>query len=154
MLVLGPSCRAEETSSEAKPVTEVAKQAMPIQVKARPKKVQIHVQRKQENIFTTPHNISVCEDPVFCDGDAFEWVIAGGLNEGEVLTIKDAPGFPSCFSDTIPVEIKVPNNGADSGPPDDSCRHEKYGTFWPYIIEMELADGTKFSTDPGGIIHP
>lgn len=153
VLVLGPSCRAQETSTKADTGIEVAEQAMPIQVEASPKKVRIHVQRNDKTIFTTPPYISICKEPGFCDGNGFEWVIVGGLKTGEKLTIKDAPDHPHCFPNSIPVSIEAPNNGALSGAPADACWQDKYGFYWPYIIEMELADGTTFSTDPGGIIR-
>lgn len=152
VLVLGSSCKAEQGSTESQPVTGVAEQATPIRVAASPVKVRIHVLRTQMKIFATPPYVSICDEPT-CDGNSFEWLIVGGLQEGETLTIKDAPGHPSCFPNSIPVAIELPYDGAESGPPADACTEDKYGTYWPYIIEMKLADGTTFSTDPGGIIH-
>jgi len=143
---------AEQESPEKEPPSEAAELAMPIQVEAGPTKVRIHVQRNPGKIFLTPPYVSICNEHT-CDGDSFEWVIVGGLQEEETLTIKNAPGHPACFPDSIPVDIQHPNDGAHSGPPDDSCTQDKYGIYWPYIVSMELADGTKFSTDPGGIIH-
>lgn len=154
VLMMGPSC-SKADDKEAKPETppEAATSEGAAIIQAKPAKVTIHIQRKKKNIFTTPHYVAVCDDPDFCDGSSFEWVIAGRLDEGETLTIKNAPGYPQCFADVIPVAVEAPNNGAESGWPDESCMEEKYGTFWPYVIEMKLADGTTFSTDPGGIIH-
>jgi len=154
VLALRPSCsRAEEPPAKVDSAPEATSTEGAAVIYAKPTKVTIHIQRNRRNIFTTPHNVSICEDPVFCDGSSIDWVIAGKLSEGETLTITSAPGYPDCFPRSLPVAIQTPNDGAESGPPDESCQEEKYGTFWPYVIEMTLADGTKFGTDPGGIIH-
>lgn len=152
MLIVGPSCKAEDKPAEEGSGVKQAANAMPIQVVATPAKVKIHVQRMQENIFVTPPNVRICFES-YCDGNGFRWEVVGGLRDGETLTIKDAPEHLSCFPEAIPVAIQDPADGAESGLPDESCLQDKYGTYWPYVIEMKLADGTKFSTDPGGIIH-
>ncbi len=154
VLMMGPSCTtAEEEPSKTDASPDARSSEGAAVIGAKPAKVTIHVQRNKKEIFTTSHYVAICEDPAFCDGSSIDWVIAGKLSDGETLTITNAPGYPDCFPDVLPVSIQAPNDGAESGPPDDSCRDEKFGTFWPYVIEMELADGTKFSTDPGGIIH-
>ena len=152
ILVMGPSCKAEDTPAEEGYAVKQAANAMPIQVQSGPAQVKIHIQRRQKRIFVTPPYVSICNSYP-CAGEQFEWEIVGGLEEGEKLVIKDAPGTSPCFSMTIPVVIEPPYNGAGSDLPDEGCQQEELGHFWPYLVHLTLADGSTIGTDPGGIIH-
>lgn len=155
ILVMGPSCKAEEHSKEPAARIEVAERATPIQVEPRPARVRVHIQRHRQKIFATPNYPAICPKP-FCEGDQLEWEIVGGLEPGETLVIRDADVSNRCFPDTIPVMIEPPFDGAVSGEPDESCEQNPYGHLWPYVLELYMEGNPDpiADSDPGAIIHP
>lgn len=125
--------------------------------------VNIVVNKVQKTIQFTPKYLGLCgyKKGPNCDDDQFKWRLVGTLQPGETLTIEDAPGHASCFSPaSIPFQLTnntggpMANVGHDSGPPLAACTQDEYGTYWPYVVKLTLADATEIVSDPGGIIHP
>ena len=104
-----------------------------------------------------------------CRGNEIKWKLeihgsggpGAGLGPNEEVKILNAPNHPACFS-TIPFTFDNSNTSPpntppfthESGPPDPSCSQDKYGTYWPYVIEYWKDGYLEASTDPGGIIFP
>ena len=98
-----------------------------------------------------------------CDKNQIQWhltILGGpGLAAGEEVKILNAPNHAACFN-TIPFTFDDTNTSGsppfthDSGPAKVQCAQDKYGTYWPYVIEYWNNDVLEASTDPGGIIFP
>lgn len=165
MLVIGPSCKAEDTTPDVKSKVQFSDEGVPVPVgeslRLKSKaQVKIIVLGKQKPDGT--HVIKVSKNcpeicPGFlCDGEEVEWWIGGGgLDADETLVIRDADPSDPCFPN-IPVTISPPNNVAPSGSPLSPCVVEGQNHYWQYVVEVYKA-GTAdpvASTDPGAIIHP
>lgn len=125
--------------------------------------VSIHVNRNQKTISFTPKYLGVCKSKTGnnCDSTEFKWKLADPLRPKETLTIANAPNHLRCFSATEKLFEKTNNTNQpmpdvtyNSGPPQEACAADKYGTYWPYVVTLTLPDGTEIISDPGGIIHP
>ena len=106
----------------------------------------------------------VCKNPTppHCDSDEITWRLVGTpLGANQLVKIENVPNHLVCFTSSIPLTfISTSPNPQSSGPPDQSCTADKFGTYWPYVVnlyEVDQEKGTETlidSTDPGGIIHP
>lgn len=107
-------------------------------------------------IRAVPPHVDICDTKEECPEDQFLWFIPAGLKEGERLVIRGARDV--CFDwPDGKLEIPYPINGAESGPRDpDSCKPDppdKYGFYWPYIIELYEGDTKIAESDPSGIFR-
>jgi len=96
-----------------------------------------------------------------CQGSQFKWRLIGPpLKAGERLVIKNAPYHLACFDPLkIPHTFDSANQNTPhlSGTATSACTNDKFGTYWPYVVEWykNMTDKEpQVSTDPGGIIHP
>ena len=95
-----------------------------------------------------------------------------------MILIDNAPNHIRCFTAKVPIWKVNPGPGNknldfDSGSPDPSCQGDKYGVYWPYIVEVYEFQGKGLApapqdlsqlqanlwkkigyTDPGGVIFP
>jgi len=93
-----------------------------------------------------------------CTANQIKWklLVAGGSWDTDLdrVYILNAPNHPTCFGPD-PVAIFTEHNQVkESGAPSFACIDDKYGTYWPYVIEYRHDGAWRTSTDPGGIIFP
>ena len=98
-----------------------------------------------------------------CDANQFQWHLTilggGGLTAVEEVKILNAPNHPDCFAQ-VPFTFDDTNTAGtppfthDSGTPKTACSQDKFGTYWPYVIEYWNNGVLQASTDPGGVIFP
>ena len=165
MLVMGPSCKAEDTKPDVESRIDFSADGVPIPVGESlrlMKKAQVKIivlgKKKPDgtHMIKVSHNWPEICPHFYCDGEEVEWWIGGGgLDADETLVIRDADPSNRCFPN-IPVTISDPNNAAPSGPPLSPCVIAGSDHTWRYIVEV-FKQGTVdpvASTDPGAIIHP
>lgn len=102
------------------------------------------------------------KNPKFATNE-LQWKVKK-LDPGWKVVIDNAPHHLACFTKGIPTGAENTGNTPKtniplaSGEPDVSCTNDKYGVYWPYVVELyKYENGNwvqKASTDPGGIIHP
>ena len=147
LLLWGPSCEAAPTYMKVKIVLDLNGPAP-----------EIYVDTPGNRFAGLCRNWSAATKKQ-CRGNQFEWqlVVQGGqLNTGDEVRIWNAPDHPVCFGPD-PVHVFNDANASthhESGPPAIACAEDKYGTYWPYVIEYWKGGILEASTDPGGIIFP
>lgn len=164
VLILGPSCKAEDPPPDVKSEIRFSDVGVPDSVGeavnlAKKADVIIAVlgQKKDADtqvILVKDRWVEIC--PQYnCDGDEIRWRIVGRpLEADETMVIRDADPANHCFPN-VPVTISFPNNVALSGLPLSNCvtgpDHQ-----WRYVVELYKAgiQNPIASTDPGAIIHP
>jgi hypothetical protein len=135
----------------AAPISPAAKKGA--KLAATPAVVKVVIQRGKGRIDVIPPYVQICRNAASCRENEIEWEVLGGLEANETLKIRGAR--TDCFSWST-LEISSPEDGAASGAPIASCTAaDKYGFFWPYIIELFVSGNSTpiAATDPGGIFH-
>lgn len=94
-----------------------------------------------------------------CTGNQITWRLlvtpAAAWDETtDKLYIYNAPNHPICFGPDPVATFTEHNQEQGSGVPSLVCTGDKYGTYWPYVIEYWSDEEFVVSTDPGGIIFP
>jgi hypothetical protein len=110
--------------------------------------------------------VGVCKgsNPNCASPDQMLWTVhPGSLSETQRIVIENVENRIACFPE-IPITFPHTNGLyplESSGPPEDICTWDKFGVYWPYIVELQeestvgADDWTVVkSTDPGGIIFP
>ena len=139
-------------SQESSPIVRTGEATFELRQEERfPRAVTLIINRAQGTIRAEPPSVVLCRDEAACLEDQFEWRIRNGLEEGERLVIRGAR--QACF-DWSELEVTPPNNVALSGPYLEACEApDKYGFFWPYVIELYY-DGERIAeSDPSGIFR-
>lgn len=116
-----------------------------------PSVVKLVINRTQGTIRAVPPNVVICREEAACPEDQFEWRIQGGLEESERLVIRGARQVCFEWSELV---VTPPSNTARSGRYLEDCEaDDKYGFFWPYVIEL-YSDGERIAeSDPSGIFR-
>ncbi len=169
ILVVGPSCKAEEstTGEESEIRFDAAGKIEPVgdadEVTEFPVLVAISLLQETKEgseavraISVRPQYPVICGGDFKCEGTEIMWLIGGRVPEGHTLVIRNADEANKCFDQTkIPVTISGRQNSASSGTALPACEKKLQGHFWQYVVEL-YKDGEEkpvASSDPGGIIH-
>jgi hypothetical protein len=154
LAMLTMRCESQESPPVEKPA-EGAGTFELLQLAQVPAQVKITINRSQGTIKAVPPHVDICRTENVCPEDQFLWFIPGGLKDGERLVIRGARDV--CFNwPNGELEILYPINGAQSGPFLSAClAADKYGFYWPYIIELFEGDDLEpiAETDPSGIFR-